>query len=511
MDERANTEGLEGKAPNEGTPPPAQGDAAKREEAPEGAEPAEAKATQAAGEAFDPGQAVTFRTQGARNDATAELGVSPDRMLAEATFYPAVGEGIPLSMDYVRELLARLGVVAGILWDDVSEAVMHCNLDRKMLRGVAVARGSAPIAEIPEHTALEPKFMHRGPLVDDSVHRVDFRELSSVFVVHADETIARIVPRRPGVSGSDVLGAQVPFPRESPETCSAGKNVVLGEGGLAAAVDGRLTITGGRLDVDEVLIIKEGVDFHTGHIAFPGDVVIEGQVHDGFRVHSGGSIVCKSTLDAFEIEAKKDLVCPQGIIGRRRAQIRVGGELSAKYLQNCKVAVRGNAHIAAAIVNSRVLCLGSVDLGDKGVVMGGELHALHGLRCGRLGNQACQRTIVRIGTDFTVEQKLAQANERMRLIAARARQIDSAAAAHPGPDAQRAKAEIAKAAAATRNLVIELMGKLDADDAAIVDARGEIFPGVVIEICRVSIVVDQVLKSCKFRLDKAAGRIVVEK
>ena len=57
----------------------------------------------------------------------------------------------------------------------------------------------------------------------------------------------------------------------------------------------------------------------------------------------------------------------------------------------------------------------------------------------------------------------------------------------------------------------EYLGQLDADESATVEARGEIFPGVVIEICRVSIVVEEKLHACRFRLDKAAGRIVVER
>ncbi len=168
-------------------------------------------------------------------------------------------------------------------------------------------------------------------------------------------------------------------------------------------------------------------------------------------------------------------------------------------------------HIASAIVNSRIFCLGTVDLGDKGVIMGGEIFATHGIRCGRLGNQAFQSTRIHVGTDFTVQQKLDQANEKMRLLSGRVRQIDHAAAAHPGPEADKARAEFAKMTADLRAKIGEYLGQLDADESAAVEARGEIFPGVVIEICRVSIVVEEKLHACRFRLDKAAGRIVVER
>jgi len=48
-------------------------------------------------------------------------------------------------------------------------------------------------------------------------------------------------------------------------------------------------------------------------------------------------------------------------------------------------------------------------------------------------------------------------------------------------------------------------------DAAVVEVRGDIFPGTTVEICRLSIVVDQPLKACRFRLDKTAGRVVAER
>ena len=176
-----------------------------------------------------------------------------------------------------------------------------------------------------------------------------------------------------------------------------------------------------------------------------------------------------------------------------------------------RVAARGDMHIASAIVNCRIFCLGTIDLGDKGVIMGGEVFATHGIRCGRLGNQAFQVTSLHVGTDFTVQQKLDQANEKMRLLSGRARQIDQAAAAHPGPEANKAREEFAKMTAELRARIGEYLSHLDADDSAVVEARGEIFPGVVIEICRVSIVVEEKLHACKFRLDRAAGRIVVER
>jgi uncharacterized protein (DUF342 family) len=458
----------------------------------------------------EPGDAVSYHSAAGPIDGTVEVAVSADSMSATATFFPPRGEGLPIDPAFVLELLRRLGVVSGILEEEIADSALRCNLDRRVLHEVVVARGSASVPEVPEHASLDPRFRRSGPHVADSVQRVDFREFATLFIVKAGETIATILPKQPGVPGKDVRGRETPFPRESPETCSPGRGVERRDDRLVASVDGRLAIESGRADIDEVLLVKGEVDFHTGHILFPGDVVIEGAVHDGFKVWSGGSIVCKSTVDAFDVNAKKDLTCAQGIIGRRRGQVRVGGELKAKYIQNCRVAARGDVKVAAAVVNCRIYSLGSLDLGDKGVLMGGEVFATHGLRCGRLGNEAFQSTSVHVGTDFTVQQRLDQASERLRLASGRAAQVERAAAAHPGPQATRAHSEMAKLIAELRAQIAKLLGELDTDDGAVVEVRGEVFPGVVIEICRVSIVVEAKLGPCKFRLDKVAGRIVVE-
>jgi uncharacterized protein len=458
-----------------------------------------------------PEDSVSFHSPAGLIDGTVEVAVSPDAMTATASFFPPRGDGLIIDPAFVHELLRRIGVVSGMLEEEIAEAVMSCNLDRRVLHDVVVAKGELPVSEIPEHASIEPKFKHHGPHIDDSVQRIDFRELASYFIVHANETIATIQPKRPGVAGKDVRGLETPYARESPESIVAGRNVERREDKLVATVDGRLAVEAGRADVDEVLLVKGEVDFHTGHIVFPGDVVIEGAVHDGFKVWSGGSIVAKSTMDAFDINAKKDLTCAQGIIGRRRGQVRVGGELKAKYIQNCRVAARGNVKISSALVNSRLFTLGSLDMGDKGVIMGGEVFATHGIRCGRLGNEAFQTTHVHVGVDFTVQQALDKANEQMRLLSARVRQADQASVAHPGPEVDKALSELSKIGADLRAKISGLLGRLDADDAAIVEARGDIFPGVVVEICRVSIVVEEKMHACRFRLDKAAGRIVVDR
>lgn len=487
------------------------------EEGKEGASPGEAEASPTASDILDLGEAVTFRESVGSDDAYVELQVSPDGMQALADLHPPRDGGNPLALDHVEILLARLGIVFGIDREGLGEAILRCNLEGKAQRGFVVAKGRKPEASVAEHAVLSPSLKLGPDSAPEEALHYDFRERRALTVVRKGQVLARIVPPSTGSTGEDIRGTVLAPPKEGYKDYLPGKNVgrqALDEGGegLVALVDGLLGPLapdgGGSLQVEEILLVRGDVDFHTGHIIFPGDVVIEGAVGDGFKVWSGGSIRCKATMDAFDINAKKDLVCDQGIIGRKRAQVRVGGELRAKFIQNCRVAVRGDLHILSAIVNSRVYSLGRIDLGDKGILLGGEAYAVHGIKAGRLGNAAGQATLVHAGCDFTVQQRLDQANERLRLLSLRTRRAKEEG---EGPALDAFLARAATEENTLRALIGDLLGKLDADESATVEISGQIMPGSVIEICRVSISVETALGPTRFRLDKSAGKVVAEK
>lgn len=470
-----------------------------------------------ASDILDLGESVTFRESVGADDAFIELQVSPDGMEAHADLHPPRPNGAPLSMDHVEILLSRLGIVFGVDQEGLGEAIIKCNLDGKAQRGFLVAQGKKAQAAVAEHAVLSPNLSTGPGAAPEEALHYDFRERRALIVVRKGQVLATITPASQGVEGMDLRGNVFPAPREGHVDYKAGKNVErrsLPQGGevLLTLVDGLLgplpAEGGGTLQVEEILLVRGDVDYHTGHIIFPGDVVIEGAVGDGFKVWSGASIRCKATMDAFDVNAKKDLVCDQGIIGRKKAQVRVGGELRAKFVQNCRVAVRGDIHVQSAIVNSRVYCLGRIDLGDKGTLLGGEVYAVHGIKASRLGNAAGQATLIRAGTDFTVQQRLDQANERLRILSLRTKRAREEASG-PALDSFLARAKLEEET--LRGLIGDLLTKLDADEDATVEISGQIHPGAVIEICRVSIAVEAALGPTRFRLDKGQGKIVAEK
>ncbi|HOX13623.1 MAG TPA: FapA family protein [Spirochaetia bacterium] len=451
---------------------------------------------------------LSFSPGGRKNDGFVEISVPEDAMEVQASFHPAVGGGAPLSQEYVRELLSRAGVTEGILEDVIGDSVLSCNLDQHPLREVVIARGVPAEEEIPGHLKLLKRF-EETPLdaaVPDG--SLDWKDLSPVIVVTRGERIADKISARAGTPGKTVRGEAIPAKKRSVTQYLPGRNVRMDGEALVADVDGRFSLSGNRIDVEEVLVAKGGVGYHTGHIVFPGDVTIEGPVRDGFKVHSGGSILAKDTMDVFDVNAKKDITCAGGLIGHQKGFLKAGGVLRAKFAQNCRVAVRGDVFIPGSLVSCRLFTLGMLEMGDKGRILAGETFAVHGVRCGWIGSDTGQTTYVHVGIDFTVQQRLDLANERLRLIQMKRDKLEELGKTRPSAKLEALKQELDKAASELSALISDLLPKLDADERAFVEIRGGAFPGAVIEICRVRFQIQEEIKKTVFRLDKASGRII---
>lgn len=458
----------------------------------------------------DGGQGMRFSLDTRKGDAYIELRVSDDGMVATADLFPPLGEGQGLSTDYAWTLLSRLGIVAGVDREALESAVLWVNLERKPRMGVTVARGTAPTPQRPERVAPLPCFAQGFTPVDDKLLNVDWKALSPFTMVAAGEEIATVEPAMQGTPGQTVRGEPLPFAVEPVQAFSLGKNVERQDDRVVALAAGRLLMDSNRLQVEDVLVVAGDVDYRVGHIMFPGDVSIQGSVGDGFKVYSGGSIAIQQTMDAYDVSAKKDLFCAQGLIGKDPGQVRVGGSLKAKFVENARLAVRGDAVIPGSIIGSTLYVLGRLDMGDKGRIVGGETWATHGVRCGWIGGASHPRTLVNAGIDFVMQQKLDRANAGVMQLAEQLARLDGVLKARPSEAYARQREALAAKLAALLASVEELAKLVDIDEGATVEARLGVHPGTVISICHISVSIDQPMKKARFSLNRAANKITLE-
>ena len=441
----------------------------------------------------------------------AEIFISEDEMEVAVDFYPPMENGMPLELDDVKHLLDSNGVVHGIDWDTILHSIEKCNNERTPVLGVTIARGTEPEDEVPEHIVIEPHLLQPSKQRNTESHRVDFKEFTSYTLVKKGETIARIVPRKEGKFGKTVKGEFIPYQTKNVKTLQPGKNTVVEGNRIVAACDGRLDIKGNSFWVSEVFEVYGDVNYKTGNIKFPGDIIIHGRVNDGFKVESGGTIICKQTLDASEVVCDGDLIIDKGIIGRQKGRVKVGGIISAKFIENCWVEAEDSIYIETGVLHSIIYTHNKVEMSKNGIIVGGKIFAQNGVSAGQIGTKMGIKTEIHCGIDYDVQKRMEWIKEKTMELASKLNMInDRINKREKGyekliPIKEKVMENIHKLNEAAKNLVFYL----DKNENAEVVVHGTVYPGVYIEICHVSYLVPRELMHVHFWLDKERGKVQV--
>lgn len=224
---------------------------------------------------------------------------------------PASPAGAEVSADDRLEAalaaLAAQGVVHGIQIEAVREALAHPG------RQVTVALGDPPSpgqqAELELAVALQPLFrLEEGP---DG--RVDYRAARQLPAVAEGDTVVWVRPPRPGTPGRNVLGEPVSPPPVPDVVLTAGSGVRLEDDGRRAVATraGRPEVRGAHRVLVRVVPVLEhqgDVNLSTGHLVFPGVLVVRGGVARGMEVRSRESVTIHGSVEGALVTAGGSLV-----------------------------------------------------------------------------------------------------------------------------------------------------------------------------------------------------------
>jgi hypothetical protein len=446
-------------------------------------------------------------------DGLIEIKVSPDEMVVYADFQPPTGEGKPLLLEQVQSALEGANITLGVDWEGIKGCLLTCNEERTEIRDMVIARGKKPIDEIPPSLALSDRLVSTEKEEKAIGARVNFKELSLFTLVKKGEELAVLVPKQNGAMGVTVRGNAVAFGKQRVPFPRPGKNTNWAQGRVVAQCDGRFQVTRDSFWVDEILNILGDIDLKVGNIDFPGDLVVRGEIRDGFVVKAGKSILCTGCIGAARIECGGDLVTLQGVVGKEKAVIRVAGAVEAKFLESCALDADGPVRIRTSILNSTIHTRDMVETGDQGIIIGGIVKAQNGVSAAQIGTERGPRTEIHCGIDFKVEQKLVWIRDRNISLAFKLREIESkmksSAKARDvlAPLRERIKAAIHQLNENARALV----SGLDRNEKAVVSVRGTVYPGTYIEICHVSHFITRPRRFLSFKLDRKKGKIIETK
>jgi len=456
-------------------------------------------------------------TYGSLNDGNISFLFSDNDLEVHADFLPPLMNGTPLNIRIVTEILESVNLVYGVRWDVIEQALEECNASRRQVRDILIAVGEPAEVEIAEYYELNHIFHKKPERKTDHKDKIDYREISPFTIVKKGQVLATLKPSRPGKEGMTVRGVPVPFGSINPEGVTSGTNTVIEGNTIVAAIHGQLVIENNTiLNVQDTLVIKGAVDYSTGNIVFPGDVFINGPVSDGFKIFAGGSLTIKQTLDLTRVVTKGDILVSGGIVGKGAALIKSGGSIRTKFIEKCRVAARNSVLVDLEILHSDVFALNTVEMGEKGKIVGGNIYAAHGLRTGAIGGKkGSPATHIHCGVDFAAQQEKENCNNQLHIIAAKLRKLREMLdeSALDEETITKIKALVKKLEDERKTItdrLTKVMGNINIDDNAFVEVSGEIAPGTLIEICQVALFVDEPLKRVRIRLDKEKNKLASE-
>ncbi|MCB1309962.1 MAG: DUF342 domain-containing protein [Leptospiraceae bacterium] len=381
-------------------------------------------------------------------DARIHIDIAPDKMSAYVEIEPPHHGGQEATADGIRAELQAAGVTTGIDEQMIDRLAAGEALDQAgssasestVASDSATRRpGQKPIytpvhrhkqraliaSGQPPRPGRHGKIKHyfnpnprAAPYIadPDKPSGVDFRELNVIQTCKAGQLLAEVLPPEPGHVGYDVTGGAILPPTSETAAIIGGENTrtEADDAQIFATCDGQVRIqlmeegsdSRARFEVREVLQL-ENVDYSTGHVEFPGTVIIAGTVLDGFAVRADGDILIEKSVGNVRLQAGGDIVLTGGAVCRNTGYIQAEGSVFARFIQDASVFARQGILIEEVSMHSRLVAGETIVIeGGRGELIGGTVVCGHTLRCQKIGSRMEANTTIHVGIDPDVLERL---------------------------------------------------------------------------------------------------------
>ena len=340
-----------------------------------------------------------FERYDAIKDKYIEINVADNEMEAYLTL------GVPDSRVEItlNDVLFKL-YEAGVFYCVDEELIDKLIKEGKPVKNAVVAKGSQGVDGVDARVELKIDIEKSAkPLLNED-GTVDFKNISLIKVVDKDQLLAVKTPATTGEQGITVFGKHIARREGKDHPMPRGKNTYVSEDGLSlySELIGNIFMMDGLLHVENVYVVRGNVDFSTGNISYPGDVVINGDVKSDFQVHTEGNIIVRGTVEAAEIVTTKgDVDVKKGIIGtqkEKKAKIIAQGSVKALFIQEGVVSAGKDVTVGSYILNSVIHAENEiVALRDRGLITGSNLFSGSVIRAKTIGSMSDNKTSVKVG------------------------------------------------------------------------------------------------------------------
>lgn len=340
-------------------------------------------------------------------DKVARVSVSSDGLRATLQIQPGA-EASDITPEAVEAILASRGVRPSEATARAAESLARSLAENPGVMAEAIAAEGVPAIDGKDgHFELAQDIADKTkpPESDeDGQPVIDHYGRSAFIIVTEGQLLGVIHPHTDAQDGMDVRGKLIkavigrPCPLVLDDSIEQKP-----DGSVYALKRGRLELLPTSLRIEPVLEIDESVDFSTGNVDFPGDVVIRKGVRDCFRVDVGGSLEVVELVEAASIQAKGSITLRRGMAGRGKGELVTGGDLEAKYLDGVHARIAYDLRIQRELTNCNTVVGRSLHA-NTCTVVGGELHVRFGGSVRSLGGEAEASTIIRLGSDPQLDE-----------------------------------------------------------------------------------------------------------
>ncbi|MDI3257252.1 MAG: FapA family protein [Kyrpidia sp.] len=342
-----------------------------------------------------------------------EVEVAEGGLVARARWRPGTPADARAALDApaVERVLAASGIRFGIR----PEAVARLLSDGESGEWVEVARGvpadpgeAGRIQWLAGGTEEDKRRSDRAETDRDM--RVDLRDRGGIRSVSPGTALLRLVPPVPGRDGVSVTGARIAAPSPRPAMVILGPRVEWNEdhSEVLARVAGHPVYDERRrrVDVSPVYRIGGNVDYGVGHVTFEGSLHVGGTIQAGFRVKATGDIAVDGAVDGGIVESGANLEVGAGIYGGTRGEVRAGGSVKAKFIQQARVFADLDVVAARSILHSETTAGRDIlVLSPGGTIAGGTCTAVHHVRTAILGSPMAVPTTVAVGLPQSIRER----------------------------------------------------------------------------------------------------------
>lgn len=325
-------------------------------------------------------------------DAKIEIEVSETNM--EGYIYVSAPEygGKDITVEDINNALEKEKIISGIDHDIIRRLVEG----KEYHTQIQVATGTAPIdgedgyiiRHFEEKKTLAPKQREDGT--------VDFKDLGLIHNITKGTEICDIVPPTDGTHGEDIKGKALAPKKGKPAIIPRGTNTGLNadQTKLLSLADGNLISLAGKYTVETAITISEDVGLATGNINFIGDVVVKGNVLEGFAVISDKNITIQGMVYGANIEAGGSITVRNGAIN---STLTAKQNITCKFAENCKIYSHKDIK-ADSLILCETKCLGELTaVGQPGVIMGGVHVVTNNVTANYIGSKSYMHTSITVG------------------------------------------------------------------------------------------------------------------